>query len=50
MGPLTSVRKIWELCFCNVSRALQPDSIPGDLWAPGAGEGRLVVSAIAFEA
>lgn len=33
MGSLTSVRKTWELCFCNVSQALQPDSIPEDLWA-----------------
>lgn len=32
MGSLTSVRKIWELCFRNVSQALQPDSIPQDLW------------------
>ena len=39
MGSLTSVRKIWELCFCNVSQALQPDSIPEDLWALRSGEG-----------
>lgn len=39
MGSLTSVRKIWELCFCNVSRALQPDSIPEDLWALRSGQG-----------
>lgn len=39
MGPLTSVRKIWELCVCHVSRAPQPASIPGDLRARGQGEG-----------
>lgn len=39
MRSLTSVRKTWELCFCHVSWALQPDSILKDLWALQAGPG-----------
>lgn len=50
MGSLTSVWKIWELCFCNVSRARQPDSIFGRFMGSAIQGRRLVATAISINA
>lgn len=50
MGSLTSVWKIWELWFCNVSRAPQPDSIFGSFMGSAIQGRRLVATAISINA
>lgn len=50
MGSLTSVWKIWELCYCNVSWAQQPDSIFGRFMGSVIQGRRLVATAISINA
>lgn len=50
MGSLTSVWKIWELCFCNVSWAPQPDSIFGRFMGSAIQGRRLVATVISINA